>query len=185
MSKKQNYLGVQNQRVSEEEITQYLIERFNDVKTKGKIKNLVSFHSSNKFMIMAHDQEALKKLGNIVASFKKISFGEILSDYEIYLRKSLEKQPTIKKHTNVILHIFGFFSINFNQYEKKIFLELLEKYRTEIISLGKILSEIHPIIFKFNKTYLATQTYFLLYADTKKGTLFESLLNENKAKLKK
>jgi len=179
VSKKQNYLDKKNQRVSEEEIIQYLIERFNDVKTTGKIKNLISFHSANKFMIMAHDQEALKKLGNIVASFKKIPLEEILTIYEIYLRKSLEKQPTRKKHTNVILHIFGFFSINFNQYEKKIFLDLLEKYKTEFISLGEILLEIHPIIFKFNKTYLATQTYFLLYADTHKEILFESLLDEN------
>jgi len=179
MSKKQNYLGIKNQTVSEDDATNYLIERFNDVKTKGSIKNLVDFHSANKFMIMAHDQEKLKKLGNIVASHKRIPFSELLEIYEHNLRNSLEQQPTIKKHANVILHIFGFFSKNINQYEKKIFFELLEKYKVGKISLGEILSEIHPIIFKFNKTYLARQTYFLLYADTRDGILFESLSEES------
>lgn len=175
MFKKSNYLGVKNQTISEEEIKNYLFTRFNDVKKIQKIKSLVDFHSANKFMIMAHDQEKLKKLGNIVASYKQIPFSEILVNYEINLQRSLENEPTIKKHTNVILHIFGFFSKNFNQYEKKLFYELLEKYRTKNISLGKILSEIHPIIFKLNKTYLASQTYFLLYTDTQQGTLFDAI----------
>lgn len=179
MNKKQNYLGIKNRSISEHEAANFLFERFYDLKTTGKIKNLVAFHSANKFMIMAHDQEELKALGNIVASYKKIPFSEILKNYEIHLKKSLKKQPTIKKHVNVILHIFGFFSKNFNQYEKKIFFELFEKYRAEIISLGEILSEIHPIIFKFNKTYLASQTYFLLYADTREGILFESLSKQS------
>ena len=179
MRKKQNFLGINPNKVSEDEVKNYLIERLNEVKKSGKITNLVDFHSTNKFMIMAHDQEKLKTLGNIVASYKKISFSEILKKYEIHFRKSLENQPTIKKHSNVILHIFGFFSKNLNQFEKKIFLDIFEKYKMGIISLGEILSEIHPIIFKFDKTYLASQTYFLLYADTQEGILFEFLSNES------
>jgi uncharacterized protein YbgA (DUF1722 family) len=117
-------------------------------------------------MVMAHDQEELKKLGNIVASYKKISFSDILDYYEKHLRLSLQNRPTIKKHTNVILHIFGYFSKKFNQQEKKMFLNLLENYKEEKITLEEILSEINPIIFKFNNTYLASQTYFLLYSNS-------------------
>jgi uncharacterized protein YbgA (DUF1722 family) len=160
-----DYLKTKNLVVSEEEVQQYVLERFNDVKQAQKIKNLVNFQAMNKYMIMAHDQEELKKLGNIVASYKKIPFSEILDYYEKHLGKSLEKQPTIKKHTNVILHIFGHFSKNLNQQEKKMLLEFLEKYREEKITLGKILAEIHPIIFRFDNTYLSSQTYFLLYSN--------------------
>ena len=56
-----------------------------------------------------------------------------------------------------------------NQHEKKMFLDLLEKYREEKITLGKLLVEIHPIIFRFDNTYLASQTYFLLYSNIAPG----------------
>jgi uncharacterized protein YbgA (DUF1722 family) len=166
VSKKQDYLDIENHQISEDDVCQYVLERFHDTKQVRKIKNLVNFHTMNKYMVMAHDQEELKKLGNIVASYKKISFSDILDYYEKHLRLSLQNRPTIKKHTNVILHIFGYFSKKFNQQEKKMFLNLLENYKEEKITLEEILSEINPIIFKFNNTYLASQTYFLLYSNS-------------------
>ena len=75
-----------------------------------KIKNLVSFQAMNKYMIMAHDQTELKILGNIVASNKKNQFSDSLENYEEHLRKSFQSEATIKKHSNVIMHIFGYFS---------------------------------------------------------------------------
>ena len=163
------------QKVSEQDIVEYVLERFADVKNENKIKNLVSFQTMNKFMIMAHDQNELKKLGNIVASHKKISLSEIMEDYEEHLKASLEKIPTIKSHANVIMHVFGHFSKNFNQTEKEEFFKLLNQFREEKITIGNILAEINPVIYRFNSTYLASQTYFLLYADAQPRNLFEML----------
>ena len=106
----QNY----HKELTQNEIKQFVIERFEDVKKNKKAKELVEFQAMNKFLIMAHNQEQLKILGRIVASYKKIKIGDILA-------------------------------------------------------------EIHPIIFRFNKTYLASQTYFLLYANPEKGNIFKSL----------
>ena len=163
------------QRVSEEDIVDYVLERFEDVKNSNKIKDLVSFQAMNKFMIMAHDQNQLKTLGNIVASYKKIALSEMMEDYEKHLKCSLDKSPTIKSHTNVIMHIFGHFSKNFNQIEKEQFFKLLNQFREEKITIGNILSEINPVVYRFNNTYLASQTYFLLYSDPQPGNLFEML----------
>ena len=173
MKEKQDYLGIEKPRISEEDVIQFVLERFNDVKQTNKIKHLVDFQASNKYMLMSHDQEELKNLGNIVAKYKKISFAEILDYYKIHLKKAMENPPTIKKHTNVIMHVFGFFSNDFNVHEKRIFFDLLEKYREKKITLGEILAEINPIIFRFNKTYLASQTYFLLYSNLLPGNIFK------------
>lgn len=166
------------QRVSEEDIVDYVLERFEDVKNSNKIKDLVSFQAMNKFMIMAHDQNQLKTLGNIVASYKKIALSEMMEDYEKHLKCSLDKSPTIKSHTNVITHIFGHFSKNFNQIEKEQFFKLLNQFREEKITIGNILAEINPVVYRFNNTYLASQTYFLLYSDPQPGNLFEMLLHK-------
>ena len=172
MSEKQKILSTP--RLSEQDIKEYVLERFQDVK-KGKIKNLVDFQAMNKYMIMAHNQNELKILGNIVASYKKISLLEIISEYEKHLKIALETPPTIKAHSNVIMHIFGYFSNNFSQIEKEQFFKLLNEFKEQQISIGKILSEINPIVYRFNNTYLASQTYFLLYSDPQPGNLFHML----------
>ena len=160
--------------IPENDAVKYIMDRFYDVKQTKKIENLVNFHTMNKYMIMSHNQEELKKLGNIVAKYKKIPFGEILEYYNSHLQKALEASPTVKKHTNVILHVFGHFSKVLTSNEKKIFLDLLEDYKMGKTKLGKILSEIHLLIFKFDNTYLASQTYFLLYSDITPGVFVKN-----------
>ena len=161
--------------ISEYDIKQYVLERFEEVKNSKKIRKLVEFQEMNKYMIMSHDQEALKNMGNLVASYKKIPLTVILKDYEKHLRKVLGEKPTTKTHVNVIMHIFGYFSKEFNRIEKDRFYKLLNDYREGKITVGKILSEINPLVFKFNNTYLASQTYFLLYSDILPGISFQPL----------
>ena len=179
MSKKKYNLEKDNQIISEINIKQYVFERFENVEKTNKISNLVKFQAMNKYMIMAHDQEELKKLGNIVASYKKDPFSEILENYELHLRKALEKHPTIKKHTNVIMHIIGYFSNDLDQHEKKRLFFILDKYKNKKITIGDILAEISLAVFRFNNTYLASQTYFLLYSNTQSGILMHVLNNKN------
>jgi len=161
--------------ISEKEAKEFVLERFEDVKKSSKIKNLVSFQAMNKYMIMAHNQNELKILGNIVASNKKNPFSEIIAEYEKHLKISLNSKPTIRTHINVIMHIFGFFSKNFNHLEKERFFDLINQFKGKKITIGRILSEINPIIYRFDNTYLASQTYFLVYSDPDMGNIFQFL----------
>lgn len=173
MQKKSSDLEIK--KVSEKEVIEYVLERFEEVKKSNKVKNLVSFQAMNKYMIMVHSQQELKILGNIVASNKKNNFSNILQEYEEHLKKAFESQPTIKKHSNVIMHIFGYFSDSFSNQEKKKFFESLTKFQNEEISIGEILYEINPTVCRFNNTYLASQTYFLLYSNPEPQNLFKLL----------
>ena len=167
----QNY----HQELTEKDIKEFVNERFLEVKKNEKIKELVSFQAMNKYLIMAHDQQQLQVLGRIVASNKKIKLSEIITDYENNLKLALQSKPTIKTHSNVLMHIFGFFSKEFSDLEKAKFFELLMNYKNEEITIGSILAEIHPIVYRFNKTYLASQTYFLLYSNPQQGNIFKVL----------
>ena len=167
----QNY----HQELTEKDIKEFVNERFLEVKKNKKIKELVSFQAMNKYLIMAHDQEQLQVLGRIVASNKKIKLSEIITNYENNLKLALQSKPTIKTHSNVLMHIFGFFSKEFSDLEKAKFFELLMNYKNEEITIGSILAEIHPIVYRFNKTYLASQTYFLLYSNPQQGNIFKVL----------
>jgi len=166
------YFNGKDCKISEKDISDYVIQRFEDVKSSNKFKNILAFHTANKFMIMAHDQVELKKLGNIIASYRRIPFSEILLEYENHLKLIMEKKPTIKTHSNVIMHIFGYFLKYLDQNEKRVFLDSLEQFKNCKKTIGKILLEISPITYRFENTFLTSQTYFLLYSDIDHRILF-------------
>lgn len=165
--------------VSEKDIIKFVLDKFFQVKKSKRIKELVEFQAMNKYMLMVHNQKELKILGNLVADHKKIPLSDILDKYEEHLKIALKEEPTIKTHLNVMMHIFGYFSKYFNQSEKDLFHKLLHQFKEGQITTGKMLSEIGPLIYRFNNTYLARQTYFLLYADTRPGILFAVFNNKN------
>jgi len=165
--------------ITEEDTIQFALEKFSQVKKSKRVRELVEFQAMNKYMLMVHNQEELKILGNLVASHKKIPLSDILDKYEEHLKIALKKKPTIKTHLNVMMHIFGYFSNHFSQSEKDLFDELLRQFKEGQITTGKMLSEIGPLIYRFNNTYLARQTYFLLYADTRPGILFAVFNSKN------
>lgn len=169
-------------RVKEHDVIEFVTQRFSQLKKSKRINKLVEFQAMNKYMLMAHNQEELKILGNLVASHKKVPLPEIMNKYEMHLNLALAKKPTTKTHLNVIMHIFGHFGKCFSQPEKDLFFDLVKKFKEGEITLGRILSEISSIIYRFNNTYLAMQTYFLLYADTRPGILFRSLGSNLKRK---
>ena len=178
VAKKQGVISTKIQKLSEKDVLEFVLTRFDNVKQENKIKNLVSFQAMNKYMLMAHDQNELKVLGNLVASYKKKQFAEILIEYEKHLKIALGKKPTIKTHSNVLMHIFGYFSKDFSQPEKEGFFELLTQFKEEKIQVGEILSSINPMIYRFDNTYLANQTYFLLYANPHVNNLLDMLIRK-------
>jgi uncharacterized protein YbgA (DUF1722 family) len=161
--------------LSLEDINTFVKARFNEVKKSKKIKELVSFQGTNKFLIMARSQEQLKIMGRIVASNNKNNLSEILMEYEKHLNLALEFSPTIKTHSNVLMHVFGFFSDEFSVLERNKFFELQGKYKKGKITIGATLTEMHPLTYRFNKLYLASQTYFLLYANQESENIFKIL----------
>ena len=57
--------------------------------------------------------------------------------------------------------------------------DILKQLKEEKITIGKGLTEINQIIFRYDNAYLASQTYFLLYSDLEPGNLFQ-ILNSTK-----
>ena len=172
---KDKKIGKRGKGLSLEDINTFVKERFNEVKKSKQTKELVSFQSTNKFLIMAHSQEELKIMGRIVASNNKNNLLEILMEYEKHLNLALEISPTIKTHSNVLMHVFGFFSDEFSVLERNKFFELQGNYKKGKITIGATLAQIHPITYRFNKTYLVSQTYFLLYANQESENIFKIL----------
>ena len=76
---------------------------------------------------------------------------------------------------SVLMHVFGFFSGEFSELEREKFFELQESYKKGKITIGTTLADMHPITYRFNKIYLASQTYFLLYSNQEEESIFKIL----------
>ena len=164
-------------KITQDDVRQFVLERFEEIKQSSSMDEIIKFHSNNKYLLMAHSQEKLKSLGNIVANHQKRHICDLLLEYEVNLNSALKKTPTTKTHINVLMHIFGFFGKYFNQDQKRKYLDLIKEYRDNKIPLGRILCLIEPMTYQINTTYLVSQTYFLLYTEPVK-TNFDKTTTE-------
>lgn len=166
---------INNSILTHDDIVRYVLEKFALLKKNQTKKGIVDFHTKNKYLLMAHNQKILQELGRIVANHKKLNLTEVVMEYEKNLLSLLIFTPTTKTHINTILHIFGYFSKYFTSSQKDLFFNLLEQYRKGNITIGYVLSEIAPLIFVCDNTYLASQTYFLLYSENRLAKIFSIL----------
>lgn len=112
-------------------IREYFLNRiftnasFRKVKESGSINELVRFHTQNKFLLMAYNQQELRKMGNIVANHEKRPFSEVAEEYSIHLSRALSKPPTYTSIINVILHSLGYFSDDLTHEEKGLLMDYI------------------------------------------------------------
>jgi uncharacterized protein YbgA (DUF1722 family)/uncharacterized protein YbbK (DUF523 family) len=143
----------------------YTLADFHNLKNSKSQTALVEFHTKNKFLFMAYNQNIMRDMGRIVANPQKLSFERVITNYEELLNKLLQNPPVYTAHINVLMHSLGFFKKNLSGEEKAFFLDELEKYRTGWIPLFVLQNLLKSWIVRFNEVYLKDQTYFNPYPE--------------------
>ncbi|MCM8783298.1 MAG: DUF523 and DUF1722 domain-containing protein [Candidatus Omnitrophica bacterium] len=154
----------------------FTFARFRNMSSGFKIKNLVQFHTENKFLLMMYSQKELKLMGNIVANRQKNLPQRVFKNYQEALYRALNKKPTFSAAVNVLMHGLGYFTKVLKPEEKRFFLNTLEEYRREQIPLSVPLSILHAYALRHNTSYISQQTFLepfpralLETRDTSKG----------------
>jgi uncharacterized protein YbgA (DUF1722 family)/uncharacterized protein YbbK (DUF523 family) len=143
----------------------FLFSSFREIKDKKSIKDLITFHSINKFLIMSYNQKELKELGNIAANKEKKSIKKVLEDYEIHLKLAFSKSPRCTSNINVLNHTFGYISKDLKSEEKKLFLKTINDFKEGHVGLSVPVILMKSWIIRFDQPYLIKQTYFSPYPD--------------------
>lgn len=121
--------------------------------------DLVAFHTEHKLLLMAHSITQYRAMGALVARAKEHPRGELVRDYEDCLMKALRLKATVKKHTNVLQHMMGYFKNMIAKEEKQELLDLIENYRKGYFPLIVPITLINHYVRKYNEKYLARQHY--------------------------
>lgn len=120
--------------------------------SRGK---LVEFHARHKLMLMAHSPAGQTELGRLVASETPPDPGE----YHRKLMKILALTATVKKNTNVLEHIAGYFKKVLNQKEKAELAGVTDGYRRGLVPLIVPVTLLRHYVMLYGPPYLENQFY--------------------------
>ena len=150
-----------NPNLRENFIEQVLIyKRWNTfIKNAPKIRDLIVFHTNLKLLIFSHSPKHYSTLGKLVAQAKKYQPDVLYSEYIRILMEGLRLPATIKKNTNVLLHIAGYFKKQLSSEDKRELLEVIDQYHKGYIPLIVPIVLINHYVGKFDEPYLKMQFY--------------------------
>lgn len=124
---------------------------------------LVNFHSRYKFLVLAYQPTLYRSLGRLVANLKQQPLMHIQQQYLGLLMKALSKPTTRKKHTNVLMHLQGFFKKLLSKEDKQALCEHIEQYRLGYLPLQAPITLLQHHLRHHPNRYLSEQIYLNPY----------------------
>lgn len=129
------------------------------LKKGGSVRDLISFHTEHKLIILSHSPKHFSALGQLIAAATKFKLDDLLSEYIRLLMEGLSLIATLKKNTDVLLHIMGYFKKHLSSDDKQELLEVIELYHKGYVPLIVPITLIKHYIRTFDALYLKRQYY--------------------------
>jgi len=126
---------------------------------KWSLGPLVDFHSRNKLLILSHSPKHYQIMGKLVADGKSMAITELYKGYEVLLMEALKLKTTVKKNSNVLQHMMGYFKKHLSSDEKQEILEIIQQYQEGYVPLIVPITLMNHYIRKYKQPYLSMQTY--------------------------
>jgi uncharacterized protein YbgA (DUF1722 family)/uncharacterized protein YbbK (DUF523 family) len=155
---------LRNYRIREHFLTRlFSLAALREVRAKGSMKDIVRFHSENKFTLMGYNQKELRSLGRIVANPDGRPFAKLIDDYGVHFQAALARPPRYTSMINVFQHASGYFSKRLTRREKRLLESSIERYRAKQTPAAAVIAILRAWIARFDQEYLASQTFFEPY----------------------
>lgn len=123
-----------------------------------KAKHLVEFHSTHKYLLMAHDLESYREAGKLLADLSN-DFADKKQKYIALLMSAMKKIVKRKHHVNVLQHLQGYFKKILTADQKREFSETIENYRKKQVPLLVPITLIKHYLRMHPNAYLQEQKY--------------------------
>ncbi|MHA2344840.1 MAG: YbgA family protein, partial [Candidatus Hodarchaeales archaeon] len=136
----------------------FVLKRWRDFLKKGSsMRNIISFHTKHKLLIIAHSPKHYTTPGRLVA--KSRARKRLHEEYITILMEGFKLLATVKKNTNVLMHCIGYFKKKISADEKQELLEVINNYHKGLIPLVVPITLINHYVRKYNEPYLKDQYY--------------------------
>lgn len=124
--------------------------------TMGEV---VRFQTIHKLTLMAHQPQAYRRLGRLVATGKTMARREFQESYSSGFMAALAIVSTPRRHTNVLQHMLGYLKTTLDRESRAELLAVIDDFAREQVPLVVPLTLFAHHIRRCGVTYLADQTY--------------------------
>lgn len=127
---------------------------------------LIAYHSRYKLILLAHSQPGYRELGRFVAEIERWDqLEDFAMEYRQRLMAILQHKATRRNHTNVLMHVQGYFRPHLNAAQRQELAQLIERYRQGVQPLLAPITLLKHYMAEFPDSYLAQQRYFDPYPE--------------------
>ena len=138
----------------------FAFRRWRELLEKRKSRgNLVDFHTRHKLQILSHSPRHHQAMGRLVARAAELPLPELYEQYQGLFMKALSLAATLKKNASVLMHMMGYFKQQLTGDEKQELLEVIERYRKELVPLVVPITLMRHYVRKYDQPYLKVQYY--------------------------
>lgn len=140
----------------------YALHELNGVRERGLTRgDLIAYHSRYKLLLLAHSQPKYRELGRFVANLHEwASLEAWFNEYRLRLMDLLSHQATRRNHTNVLMHVQGYFRNQLNTRQREELSSLIDRYRQGTQPLLAPVTLLKHYMAEFPDAYLSGQRYF-------------------------
>lgn len=118
---------------------------------------LTQFHASHKLLMMCFHQQMMRQCGRIASNSQGLPLSEMIGQYADVFRDALARQPRQSNIVNALYHGFGWVSEGLSAAEKKLFIDAVEEYRDDRVTLATLLHLLKSYVMRFEHDYLGSQ----------------------------
>lgn len=122
--------------------------------------DLVAFHTAEKLLLFAHDEERYREMGRLVAGAKGMLREELEREYGELFMRAMALPATKRRNVNVLQHAMGHFKEELTPDERRELHGIIEDYRDENVPLIVPITMLSHHARRCEVTYLRGQTYF-------------------------
>ncbi|ATZ93715.1 MULTISPECIES: 2-thiouracil desulfurase family protein [Dickeya] len=145
----------------------YALHEFNQLWKKGLSRGaLMSFHSRYKLLLLAHSQPEYRELGPFVAAMDQWdSLEAFAAQYRLRFMTLLSRPASRRNHTNVLMHVQGYFRRQLTAGQRQELTQLIDRYRQGMQPLLAPLTLLRHYMAEYPDAWLAQQRYFDPYPE--------------------
>lgn len=136
-----------------------------EVLSQPSMHKLITFHSSYKYLLMAHNQQYSKKLGQIIAANDKQTIESVVHHYFEVFMQALAKPANKDNHTNTLLHILGYLKKSVPSASRQHIVETIHKYQQGLLPLTTPLTLLRHYLDQYGSGYIKSQRYLEPYPE--------------------